>query len=201
MRLPWLCVVFLAPATAHGAANAPAASVPTRNSIELAVFGGYSRIISKIDHTRESAAFNGGSAIAGTVLYRSPYFLSPFVDVGYYPLYASRDKVDVASAGGTIRVASALSASGFMVGPAVDLWRFRLKWGVGVFNVNVRSTALGNTSKPDEIDFGYMLALSGFFLRSPRIQVGGEARAGIIVEADKAFVALGFTIAGQAITW
>jgi hypothetical protein len=46
-----------------------------------------------------------------------------------------------------------------------------------------------------------MFAFSGFFLKRPRIQIGAELRTGIIVEADKAFVSLGLTIAGKPIAW
>ncbi len=170
--------------------------------IELTLFGGYNRqLASGLERSGEISARNGGGAIAGGIVLRSPYFVSPFVDIGYYQLYSSRENVDLGAAGGKTVAASALSTFGFMVGPAVDIWRFRVKAAIGVYNVHVTSTVLGKTTSPDEIDLGYMLAVSGYFLKTPLIQVGAEVRGGIITEADTGFMSFGFTVSGKPISW
>jgi hypothetical protein len=65
----------------------------------------------------------------------------------------------------------------------------------------VRSTVLGETITPTELDGGYMFAVSGWFLVRSRVRVGLEARLGLIVEADMPMLALGATIGGDALTW
>jgi hypothetical protein len=86
-----------------------------------------------------------------------------------------------------------------VAGPAVDLWRLRLQAGVGIYQVRVRSTVLGRTVDPSEIDMGYAFALSGFVVRGARLKVGLQARLGVIVEADLTFASLGIVLTGDAL--
>jgi hypothetical protein len=193
-------------ALAAGLASTPAEARGPKekaNAIELTVFGGYSFMLPvRLDRRDEVSRFLGGGTIAGGILYRPPYFVSPFVDVGYYPLYASRNAVDLGpDAGGRAVTTSSLAAIGMSAGLAADVWRLRIKAGAALYDLLVRSSVLGQEVRSSEIDGGYMFAIAGDVVRTARLHLGLEARVGFIVEADTTFLALGTTLGGKAIAW
>ncbi len=178
------------------------AEAPPRKFLEVGAFGGHSFMLRVHSENEERTwARNGGEAFAAYVLYRSPYFLSPYVDVGYFPLYASQETREVGPPFGTLHSTSSLATWGFVAGPAFDVWRLRFRAGMGAYRVQVRSTVLGETITANELDGGYMFAASGWFLLRSRVRVGLEARLGLIVEADIPLLTLGATIGGDALTW
>jgi len=140
-----------------------------------------------------------GSAVGLSVMYRTPYFLSPFIDVTYYPLYERTRSVDLGDAGGRTTADGSLSAVGFIGGIALDLSRLRFRAGVGTYDVLVRSSVLGSASRAAESDMGYLVALDGYVFKAPRFRVGLEVRAAFIVEADVTSVGIGFTFSGDAL--
>ena len=170
--------------------------------LEVGVFGGHSWSLRvHTENEQRVASRNGGEAFAAYALFRSPYFLSPYIDVGYYPLYASQETRDVGPPFGTLRSTNSLSSWALVAGPAFDVWQLRFRAGMGVYRLQVRSTVLGETITPSELDGGYLFAVSGWFLVRSRVRVGLEGRLGLIVEADVPMLALGATIAGDALTW
>lgn len=194
---------------------APAAAVPRTvplaahslgvNALEVSAFGGYGALLR---HPNERGAslsrWNGGGAFAGGVTYRSPYFLrvlSPFFDIGYYPLYRSRSLVDLGALGGDSAVSSSLAALGVAVGWAADLGPIRVRAGLALYDVLVTSSLEGAHITASELDGGYLFSVSGSLLRRPSIEIGAELRLGLIVEADLPFVAVGSTVRGKAISW
>ncbi len=213
VKLGAACLAALAglaaarPAAARGPNEKPGGSAPVarnkRNAIELTVFGGYGLMLPvRLDRTHELSRFLGGGTLAGGILYRPPYFVAPFVDVGYYPLYASRNAVDLGpDAGGRAVATSSLAAVGFVAGLAADVWRLRMKLGAALYDVMVRSSVLGQSVRSSEIDGGYLLAIAGDVVRTERVHVGVELRVGFIVGADTTFVAIGSTLGGKAIAW
>ncbi len=194
-RVCVFCLVTLLSPCAFG-------ETPPKKFLELGAFGGHSFMLRV--HTEDEErdwSRNGGEVFAGYALYRSPYFLSPYVDVGYFPLYASQESREVGPPFGTLHSTSSLTTWGFVAGPAFDVWRLRFRAGMGAYRVQVRSTVLGETITTSELDGGYMFAASGWFLLRSRVRVGLEARLGLIVEADIPLLALGATIGGDALTW
>ncbi len=186
---------------AIGAMAAPARAQETparRYGFELAAYGGIDKMITgKGDHIHEIRAQNGGGALAARLLFRAPYFLAPFFDFGYYPLFAADQRPPI----GRARAASKLYAYGAMWGPAFDFWRLRIAAGVGVYNVHTRSTLLGDTIRTQEVDIGYMFTLSGFFVDTAQVRLGTELRAGLTAEADIYFVSYGLTVTGRHMFW
>lgn len=180
----------------------PASAEPAKKALEVGAFGGHSWML-RVHTENESRSWkrNGGEAFAGYALYRSPYFLAPFVDVGYFPLYASQESREVGAPFGTLRSTNSMATWSFMAGPAFDVWRLRFRAGMGAYYLRVRSTVLGETVTPSELNGGYMFAASGWLLRQSRLRVGLEARVGLIVEADTPLFALGATLGGDALTW
>lgn len=184
------------------APRAAAAEEPrARHAIELDAFGGYDVMVQgRAPFARETWSHNGGGAIAGSLAWRTPW-VSPFVDVGFYPLYASQSRVDLGPGLGAVRATSSLAATGVIGGLGVEWWRLRLRAGIGFYDVAVRSTVLGETIAPRELDGGYLVSLRGAVLRSRRVDVALEARGGFIVEADTSFLSFGVSLGGDAIAF
>ncbi|MCK6532216.1 MAG: hypothetical protein L6Q84_04515 [Polyangiaceae bacterium] len=180
----------------------PASAEPAKKALEVGAFGGHSWML-RVHTENEERTWqrNGGEAFAAYAAYRSPYFLAPFVDVGYFPLFASQETREVGPPFGTLGSTNSLVTWSFMAGPAFDVWRLRFRAGMGAYYLRVRSTVLGQTVTPSELDGGYLFAVSGWFLRQARVRVGAEARLGLIVEADTPLFALGATLGGDALTW
>jgi hypothetical protein len=190
---------------AHAQSGAPVEPLvlsekPKLSAIELSVHAAFARTLTaRPNVNREIESTPGGPHVAVSVLYRSRYFLSPFVDVSTTRLYASRERVDIGSAGGIVVSDNRLRANGAVVGAALDLARLRLQAGLGVYQLAVTSTVLGRTIRPKELAMGYLFALSGAFLRTERARLALEMRVGVIDEAATHFVTFGVTGAFDAV--
>lgn len=171
-------------------------------SLEVGAFGGHS-VQLRVHQENEERTWskNGGESFAAYALLRSSYFLSPYVDAGYYPLFASQETREVGPPFGRLTSTNSLSTLAFVGGAAFDVWHLRFRAGLGAYRLRVSSTVLGETISPTELDGGYMFAVSGWFLMRSRVRVGLEARLGLIVEADLPFLAVGATLGGDALTW
>lgn len=196
-------LVLGASLAAHSEAVAEEARREPARAIELTAFGGYALHLRDPDERgRQLSAWNGGGALAGGVLFRSPYLvrvLSPFVDVGYYPLHRSRALVTLDAT--PVSVTSSLATLGATFGLAADLGRLRVQAGLALYDMRVESTVLGSTIRPRELDGGYLFAVGADVVKSRRLSVGAQLRLGLVVEADAPFVALGSTVTGSAISW
>jgi hypothetical protein len=87
------------------------------------------------------------------------------------------------------------------VGAGVDIWRLRLRAGLGIYRLRVQSEVLGITIVPTELDYGYSLSAAGFLYDSGRLRIGVDAHLFLIAEAETASVAFGLTLAGDAVSW
>ena len=193
---------LLAGAAALFVATTSKAAEPPAYALDVSLTAGWDRMVRpSVDHARETSATNGGPFVATAVLFRAPYFVAPFVDVGAYPLYRSEERIDLGAHGGTVTSESSLWTIGVAAGPAVDLSCFRLRAGIAGYRLSVHSSMAGPSLATSEIDMGYLVAVSGYFVSAPRFSLGAEARAGLIVEGDTAFVALALTARGDAWTW
>ncbi len=185
-----------------GPLQANAEEPSPHHAVQLAASGLYATTTSsKGDPSGLLSERNGGNAVALRIAYRSPYVVGGFIDYAFYPLYRSDRRVDLGSAGGLATTRGSLSATGFTFGATADVWRLRAAGGVGLFNVVVRAATLGVNNRSSEGDIGYMLSLAGFPVRWRRFEVGVEARAVFVVEAELTTVSLGFTIGGDVFRW
>ncbi len=187
---------------AHGALADVASTPPDppHHAVEVGVAGIFERMTTSAGNTAGTiSSRRGGNAVALSITYRTRYFLAPFIDVAYYPLYASTRVADLGSAGGPATAVGTLAAVGFIAGPALDFLRFRLRVGVGTYDVMVHSSVLGRTIHAAESDMGYLVALDGYVLETRRFRVGLEVRAAFVVEADVTALGVGLTFAGDAI--
>ena len=187
-----LALATLAPAAALGAE-------PPKRAVEVDAFGGLLKR-NGLSVPDDTSTRNGGAALALGVHYRTRYFLAPFVEAGYYSLAASDRVVDLGS--GPALVLNSSWAFGFMGGAALDVWRVRLRAGLGAYDLFVRTVTTGASaarSTVSELDFGYVASASVYPLVRDRFRVGVEARVGLVVEAQVGFLAVGVTLGGDAI--
>jgi hypothetical protein len=177
--------------------------LPHRYTFEADLYAGYSRLYLPSPSRRgELSASNVGVAVAVGSLFRSPYFLSPFVELAFHRLLRTTDAVDLGPALGGSGVAhNWLSTLGLTAGGALDVWRLRVRAGVALDFVYVHSTVNGRTLSASERDMGYVLAVGGYLWRNPRFKIGLEARTRLILNANLGFVSLGATAAGDLFSW
>jgi len=186
-----LALSLLAPASSLGAE-------PAKRALEVDAFGGLLRR-SALTVPDETSTRNGGAALALGVVYRTRYFLAPFLEAAYYSLAASDRVVDLGS--GPTLVLNRSWAFGFMGGAAFDIWRVRLRAGLGAYDFFVRTVTPGARSTVSELDFGYVASAAVYPLVRDRFRVGIEARVGLIVEAQTGFLSFGATLGGDAISF
>ncbi len=183
----------------------PALALETEKpyAIELDLFAGYNRLyLPRPSRRGEVSKRDGGVAIGIGAVFRSRYFLSPFFDVHYHSLLRSTDQVDLGPAlGGQTLANNSLSTLDAVAGAALDLWRIRVRGGVALAFVLVRSTLNGDTLHSTERDMGYFFGVGGYLWQSKRFKVGVEARTMLILNANIGFVSLGATVAGDAFSW
>lgn len=186
-----LTLGLLGPASAIGAE-------PPKRAIEIDAFGGLLKR-NGLSVSNDTSTRNGGVALALGVHYRSGYFLAPFVEAAYYSLAASDRVVDLG--GGPALVLNRSWTFGFMGGVALDVWRVRLRAGLGAYDLFVRTVTPGVRSTVSELDFGYVAGAAVYPLVRDRFRVGVEARVGLVVEAQTGFLSLGATLGGDAISF
>jgi hypothetical protein len=92
-------------------------------------------------------------------------------------------------------------AFGFTGGVALDVWRVRLRAGLGLYDLVVRTVTPGARATVSELDFGYVAGATFYPLLRDRVRVGVEARVGLVVEGQVGFIALGATLGGDAISF
>src|SRR5207302_4374026 len=105
---------------------------------------------------------------------------------------------DLGPYGGAAVVTSSLYACGVLAGPAIDVWRLRIKAGIGAYDTIVHASVLHQAIAPSELDLGYVFALSGWALTVPTgtrvFEVGLELRVGLVTEAALNYASFGATI-------
>ena len=183
-------------------AAGPAAADPPRHTIEVDLSGGYDVVsLTDVHHGQEVWSRRGGGSATVGLTYRSPYFLSPFLDVGYYPIFASQSVVDVGSYGGRVRATGTLDAIAAFLGPALDLGRFRIGAGVGAYQLHSTASVNGSTFSTRELHTGYALDVSFYLLRESGVSVGLDSRATIIQDSDIVVLTLGATVGADVISF
>ena len=172
-----------------------------RHHLEIGIFGGLAKSAQPLGNRDIITYRNGGSELALFAVYKTPYFLSPFIDLSYMPIAELHARVDLGPYGGATTTAGRSWAYGMMAGFAYDAWRFRFRAGVGYYDLFSKARVLKTRALSNEIDFGYLLAVNASLLKREHIQIGAEIRASFIIEGQIAVVALGPSISGDAISF
>lgn len=185
------------------ASRSSAAETEPPYALELSLFTGYNRMyLPTPAHRGEVSQRDGGLALAMGAIFRSRYFLSPFIDLNYHSLLRSTDQVDLGpSLGGPVLANNFLSVLGLIGGAALDVWRLRLRAGLGLDFVLVHSKVDGVPLNSSERDMSYFFAIGGYVWRARRFKLGIEARTSLILNANIGFVTLGITGSGDVFRW
>jgi hypothetical protein len=185
-----LLIIFVAGSVAR--AQEPAAEPPPAGTAEAAVparsepravweldaFLGYGQLaFPSPDPTLTSSI--GGPGFALTVAYRGPHFTHPFFDLSYVPILSSSRQVNVFAPGGSTSTTTADSSSyalGFILGPGWDIDWFRIRAGIGLYDVVVHTTVNGATNSPSSLQLGFLATASAMVWRPEPFALGVEAR-------------------------
>jgi len=150
-----------------------------------------------IDSDR-TIGFGGALSLA----YRGPFFLYPYIDIGFFNLAESTirpvSRLGVVSAD---TVENSLDAFTFTFGPGVDVGAMRFRLGVGM-NRLLTSTQ-GKDFDDDITAHGFLTSLqvSGAVLRKGPFRLNVEGRMTYFVYATQVFFALGISGAADVISW
>jgi hypothetical protein len=178
VRALLVAVAFLA-ATSARAESPPAATEEQEHSAwELDLFAGYGQLAFPATDTANVAWSHGGPAFALGVAYRGPHFTHPFVDVSYIPVLASEKYVEIFQPGGatTVRAKNSSFALGLAIGPGWDVDWFRIRVGVGLYDVFVTTDVLGQPNTVSQISIGFLASMAAMVWRPEPFALGVEAR-------------------------
>ncbi|HEX2669585.1 MAG TPA: hypothetical protein VHM25_01875 [Polyangiaceae bacterium] len=196
------------PATPVAAPAAPAETLPARppaaepSSLEL--FGTLAPTVTQgepanpqLTNSFRRVGFYGEAGVA----YRSKYFLDPFVSVGYGTL-ASGDTTLPDSkygSGGTLH--QHLGTWLLSPGVTTDIWRFRLRFGIGIAVVKQSFRFQGENNTATQLPLVWEAGLGFNFYKVPRFRLDAEARFVEAKGADVSFWMLGITGRGDVATF
>lgn len=174
-----LALAAAVPAHAEEAAPGPAATAwekPVR-AWELDGFAGYGQLAYPALDASETTWSNGGPGFALTVAYRGPHFTHPFFDVSYVPIISSGQNFYLPGSNSSAFASNSSYALGFVVGPGWDIDWFRIRAGVGLYDVVVESAVLGQTNKSSALSLGFLFSAAVLVWRpEPIFALGLEAR-------------------------
>jgi opacity protein-like surface antigen len=162
------------------ATNARAAEAAPAEAWELDGFAGYGQLAYPALDTATTTWSNGSGAFALGVAYRGPHFTHPFAELSYVPMISSGSHVYVTSGTGSPVTQTFASNSswawGLTLGPGWDVDWFRIRAGIGFYNVYVRATAAGETNTSSKINVGFLAAATAMVWRPDPFALGVEAR-------------------------
>jgi opacity protein-like surface antigen len=174
-------VIALAASVARAQEPAVAADGPTPHAWELDGFAGYGQLAWPALDTASTTWSNGNAAFALAVAYRGPHFTHPFVELSYLPIVASGAAVRVVGTSDLAPVTTSFASNsswawGLAVGPGFDLGRFRLRGGIGFYDVLVRTTVAGQTNTSSGVHLGFLAAAGAMVWQPDPFALGVEAR-------------------------
>lgn len=118
----------------------------------------------------------GGTLSVGLV-YRTRYFLSPFVDLGYTAASTGGTRVPASLTAGPAIADQRLSLWNTSVGVTFDTWRLRLQGGLGPGVVVVRTRLGGDEARTSRLGPLPFFSLGVALVRSPRLSLALKLRA------------------------
>jgi hypothetical protein len=191
-----------AAAPAEPAPAEPAA--PTHEPASLELFGSLAPTIvhGEPANPRLTNSFRrvGIYAEAG-VAYRSKYFLDPFISAGYATLASGETTLPDGEYGTGGTVHQHLGVWLLSPGVTTDLWRFRLRFGIGLAIVKQSFRFQSENSTSTQLPFAFEAGLGYNFYKLPRFRLDAEARFVQAKGADVTFWTLGVTGRGDLITF
>jgi len=173
-----LAVALLVSSAARADAPPAAADEKVHTAWEMNLFAGYGQLAFPTQDMVNVAWSNGGPAFALGFAYRGAHFTHPFVDISYIPILASAKYVNVYVPGGvsTIYATNSSYALGLAIGPGWDIDWFRVRVGVGLYDVVVKTDVSGQPNTVSQVGIGFLASLSAMVWRPDPFALGVEAR-------------------------
>jgi hypothetical protein len=133
--------------------------------------------------------------------YRSHYFIDPFLSVGYASLASGDTKLAAGEwgAGGTLHQ----SLDTWLISPGItsDIWRFRLRLGIGVALIRQRDTFQSDKNTGKQTATAGQLGLGFNCYKTDRFRLDIDARYVKAAGADVSFGLFGITARGDLLTF
>ncbi len=141
-----------------------------------------------------------GATLSFGLVYKTRYFLSPFLDVGYTLASSGGTFVPAYQTGGPAIADQRLSVWNLSSGLAFDTWRLRFEGGLGIGIVVVRTRLLGDESRADRTGPLAFFAVGLDLIRAPRFDLALKARALLSSQhLDVQVLSLGLEIRGDLV--
>jgi hypothetical protein len=131
----------------------------------------------------------GGLVEAG-VAYRSSYFVDPFLSVAYASLASGESHLPGGPWGASGTMEQQLGAWVIAPGITSDIWRFRLRFGLGLAVVMQSFRFLGQTNSSTQLPLASQLGIGFNAFESYRFRLDAETRIVLASGADISFVAV-----------
>jgi hypothetical protein len=159
----------------------PASEKPAPWAWELDAYAGYGQLAWPAQDKTNVTWSNGGPAFAVSAAYRGEHFTHPFLDISYVPIVSSGQYVNVLQgasgfAAQTTYASNSSYAIGVIVGPGFDIDWFRLRLGLGLYDVIVKTNVDGNPNTVSQVSVGFMAAAGVLVWRPEPFALGVEAR-------------------------
>lgn len=192
-----------APPTAPEPQAAPASSAaPTSIPPSLEVWGalGPSVLFGEPANPEYAGSFTRVGALGEIgVAYRSSYFIDPHISVGYATLATGVAHLPAGPWGPAGDVDQHLGAWLISPGITADIWRFRLRLGIGLAVVMQSFDFQGNHSSSTQLPILQQLGVGFNAFDSGRFRLDAEARVVAARGADISFVTLNVVARGDLI--
>lgn len=117
-----------------------------------------------------------GTTVSGAIVYRTRYFLSPFLDVGFTGVSSGGTLVP-AYAGGPAVADQRLSLWNVASGFAFDTWRLRFQGGLGFGVVSLHTRLQGDDSRSSRLGPCAMFAVGLDLVHRPSFDLALKLRA------------------------
>ena len=191
-------------APAAPAAAPPVDAAPKAEPASLELFGAIAPTVvqgdpanPRLTNSFRRVGFYGEAGVA----YRSKYFLDPFISFGYATL-ASGDTTlpdNEYFSGGTLH--QHLGTWVLSPGVTSDIWRFRLRFGIGIAVVKQSFRFHGENNTATQLPLVWEAGLGFNFYKAHRFRLDAEARFVEAKGADVSFWMLGLGGRGDVVTF
>jgi hypothetical protein len=135
------------------------------------------------------------------VLYRSGYFLAPFVETGYTFLSKGSAHVSAGEPGGPGVIDNRLHAWHVGAGVALDIWRLRFSAGAAGYFVGLSTRFAGVSSSTRDFSLGSILGASANLLGTRHFHFSADFVAHDVPQANLQYFTFGFSIHDDVLSW
>ncbi len=176
MRALLLALAIAAAPAARAADPKPLPEPVLHYAWELDVFAGYGQVLWPGPTTTSDGWWNGGPAFAVSVAYRGDHFTHPFVELSWVPVLNSGQSAYAPVGNQSFQVSNTSNAFGLVLGPGWDVDWFRVRAGVGLYDIFTSTTTAGVTNNASTLSIGFLVALAAQVWQPEPFALGVEGR-------------------------